>query len=75
MTQVKTDTVIKTEGMNALIENLGAVDAERFVALINRESFDYTQWRKTHLPNDDVRTLSRNAAAYTAKEKKSKKDE
>ena len=73
MTQIKTDTVIKAEGMNVLIENLGAVDAERFMALINRETFDYTQWRKTHLPDDDVRTISRNAAVYAAKEKFSRK--
>ena len=72
MTQIKTDTVIKAEGMNVLIENLGPVDAERFIALINRETFDYTQWRKTHLP-DDVRTISRNAAVYAAKEKFSRK--
>jgi len=64
---IKTDTVIKSEGMNVLIANLGAVDAERFITLINRESFDYTEWRKTHLPDDDVRALSRKAAAYVKK--------
>ena len=69
MTEIKTDTAIRAEGMNVLIENLGAVDVERFVALINRENFDYTQWRKTHLPDDDVRTISYNAAVYAAKEK------
>lgn len=69
MTEIKTDTAIRAEGMNVLIENLGAVDAERFLALINRENFDYTQWRKAHLPDDDVRTISHNAAVYATKEK------
>ena len=31
-----------SEGMNVLLENLGAVDAERFIALMNKEPFDYT---------------------------------
>ena len=32
--------------METLVENLGLVEAERFIALMNREGFDYTEWRK-----------------------------
>ena len=39
---MKTDTEIKCEGIQALIANLGRVDAGRFVALLSRELFDYT---------------------------------
>lgn len=39
---MKTDAVIKQEGISALISKLGYVDAERFIVLINREPFDYT---------------------------------
>ena len=34
-----TDSVIKSEGMSALLDRLGKVDAERFVALLLREPF------------------------------------
>ena len=62
---IRTDTALKQEAMNLLIANLGLVDAERFLVLISRESFDYTEWRRDHLPEEaDVRSLSRKAAEY-----------
>jgi len=44
---VRSNTLIKIEGMQALAERLGLVDAERFMVLLRREPFDYTQWRST----------------------------
>lgn len=41
----KNDAIIRREGMNLLIKNLGKVDAERFISLIIREPFDYTEWQ------------------------------
>jgi hypothetical protein len=32
--------------MRILSEQLGLVEAERFVALMRREPFDYTEWRQ-----------------------------
>ena len=61
---MKTDAEIRQEGMKALIIALGEVEAERFIAAISRERFDYTEWRKTHLPEMDVRSLSEMAAHY-----------
>lgn len=29
-----------------LVENLGLVEAERFIALMNRDGVDYTEWRQ-----------------------------
>jgi hypothetical protein len=43
---MKTDTQICSEGMMALIERLGPVEATRFMTLIQREGFDYTRWRQ-----------------------------
>jgi hypothetical protein len=43
---MKTDTQICSEGMMALIERLGPAEATRFMTLIQREGFDYTQWRQ-----------------------------
>ena len=42
----KNDAVIRREGMSLLIKNLGRVDAERFISLIIREPFDYTEWQE-----------------------------
>lgn len=43
---MNTDTEIKLKGVQILAEYLGDVEAERFIALIQRERFDYTKWRK-----------------------------
>ena len=37
-----TDTEIKIKGIQTLSETLGDIEAERFIALIQREPFDYT---------------------------------
>ena len=42
-----TDAVLLDNGMNLLVEHLGLVEAERFVYLMNRDRFDYTQWHGT----------------------------
>ena len=41
-----TDSEIKKKGIEVLIKELGEVGAERFVTLIIREPFDYTEWQK-----------------------------
>lgn len=62
-----TDTVLRREGINALIAKLGYVDAERFIVLLTKEPFDYTKWREDGLNNDlSVRELSKLAAEYSA---------
>ena len=40
------DTEIKLKGFQLLAENLGDVEVERFISLIQREPFDYTNWRQ-----------------------------
>jgi len=56
-----TDTEVKQKGLGALIDALGEVDAERFITLLNREPFDYTQWQKNIFGNLDVHDLSKRA--------------
>ena len=64
---IRTDTELKKTALNLLISGLGEVDAERFIALVNRERFDYTEWRRDHLPEEEnVRALSRKASEYAA---------
>jgi hypothetical protein len=58
------ETVLRREGMEALITKLGRVDAERFIASIIREPFDYTDWQATLFDDLSVRELSEKAKAY-----------
>ena len=58
---MKTDTEIKTEGFQALVGALGDVEAERFITLILREPFDYTDWQKRLWVTKGVDELSRAA--------------
>ncbi len=48
---MRTETAIKVEGMKILRQALGLVDAEKFILLMRREPFDYTEWQ-THLWED-----------------------
>ncbi|PKL31122.1 MAG: hypothetical protein CVV45_15580, partial [Spirochaetae bacterium HGW-Spirochaetae-10] len=43
---MKSDQQIRKEGFDILFKNMDNVEAERFIALINRERFDYTKWRQ-----------------------------
>jgi hypothetical protein len=42
-------TALLNRGMRCLHNELGILDAERFVALLLREPFDYTEWRRNNL--------------------------
>jgi len=63
---MKTDTEIRLDGTRALIEALGEVDAERYIAILMREPFDYTRWQRTLLLAASVEEVS--AAAMKARE-------
>ena len=63
---MKTDNVLRREAMNLLIKGLGEVETERFIYLVKREHFDYTEWQRTlwdDLTIDEVYKL----AAYSEK--------
>ena len=52
---------LRNEGMKVLINNLGHVEAERFISLIIREPFDYTEWQRDLFNDMSVKELSNNA--------------
>ena len=58
---MRTDTELRTEGLQALCDALGPVGAERFVSLILREPFDYTLWQRALWPQRTVPEISRAA--------------
>ena len=55
---MKTDAEIRTSGLQALVDALGAVEAERFIALVLREPFDYTAWQRDLWPGSSVAEVS-----------------
>ena len=59
------DASLKSAGMNVLVENLGIVEAERFITLIIKEPFDYTKWRSENLYDGiSIEELNRQAINY-----------
>jgi len=70
---VKNDTLIRIEGMKALLDKLGLVEAERFITLINQEPFDYTRWREGQFNDEDFDIVYAEAAALHEKNEKLKK--
>ncbi|MCF8219499.1 MAG: hypothetical protein K9I29_09520 [Bacteroidales bacterium] len=63
-----TDSEIKKKGLKVLIENLGNVDAEKFVRLLSKEPFDYTAWQDVLWENKSVKQVSDQAKKYRSKE-------
>ncbi len=63
---MSTDTEVRVRGFNALVEALGPVEAERFIALLLREPFDYTQWQRSLWAEQGVHELSQAAMALRA---------
>ena len=49
MTKTITDNELRISGFTVLVQTFGDVNAERFIALMNREPFDYTEWRRENL--------------------------
>jgi hypothetical protein len=65
-----TDTEIKRKGFQLLVENLGDVDAEKFIRLISKEPFDYTFWQKTLWNDKTIEQVSEAAMQYKLQQKK-----
>jgi hypothetical protein len=55
---MKTDTLIRNEGMEILSKYLGLVEAERFIMLIQKEPFDYTKWQENLFEDMTVEELN-----------------
>jgi hypothetical protein len=64
MTMTKVDAELKVLGFAVLTQQLGLVEAERFIALIQREKFDYTQWRQNLFAELSGEEISRQAMEF-----------
>jgi hypothetical protein len=52
------EMALRKAGMKVLVNNLGKVEAERFISLIIREPFDYTEWQRDLFNDMSVKELS-----------------
>ena len=52
------NTALANTCMQILCEHVGVINAEKFLVMIKRESFDYTEWQREHydrIPDDVLR--------------------
>ncbi len=61
---MRSDSLIKNDGLQILSQQLGIVEAERFITLIRRESFNYTVWQRSLFEGVPLDDLLKNAAEY-----------
>ena len=60
---MRTDTIIRREGMTALFDKLNPVEAERFIYLLLSEPFDYTEWQRDLFEGMSLEELGQKAMA------------
>ena len=58
---MRTDTIIRHEGMAALFDKLSPVEAERFIYLLLSEPFDYTEWQRDLFEDMPLEVLGQKA--------------
>lgn len=61
---MRTDSEIKKSGFDILNRNLGMVEAERFITLIQREKFDYIKWREDLFDGLSGQEISKKAMEF-----------
>lgn len=57
-------SVIMSDAMKCLIENLGIVETEIFISNIIKEPFDYTEWQREHFDGLTFEELNARAVEY-----------
>ena len=52
------DEVLGARCLDILSREVGPVDTERFIAYINRERFDYTEWQQTLFAGQSIEEIA-----------------
>lgn len=58
---------IMNRGINCLIRQLGVVETEKFISIMNREKFDYTKWQRDLFGEMTLEEINEAAAQYSQK--------
>jgi len=61
---MRNTAVIMQDGMDCLIDKLGAYETEVFIWNILKEPFDYTEWQKEYFKDVNLEDFNRKAAEY-----------
>ena len=61
---MKTADILRYEAMELLMQTFGLVDAERFICMVKRDSFDYTEWRRDQWNDMSIDEIHEAAAEY-----------
>jgi len=62
-----TDSELKVRGVQALSDALGLVEAERFLSLVKKDSFDYTTWQRSLFADMTLEELNQRASEHWKK--------
>ena len=65
---MRTDTILRVEAMDALMAALGAIDAERFISMVKRDTFDYTEWQRKLWEGKSIEEIHAMATEYEGRE-------
>jgi len=61
------DQDLRSRAMRVLANELGDVEAERFIFLVKADDFDYTEWQDTLWDNLTLEDIYRRALEYERK--------
>ena len=57
------DEALGARCLDILVREVGPVDTERFVAYMNRERFDYTEWQQSLFEGQSIEEIADRARA------------
>ncbi|MDR2439318.1 MAG: hypothetical protein LBE12_08115 [Planctomycetaceae bacterium] len=60
---LQSESALRTEAMNILIEHLGVLNTERFINSILKDQFDYTEWQRDLWNDKTIEEIHQEAAA------------
>ena len=61
---MRTDNVLRYEVMELLMQTFGLVDTERFISMVKRDTFDYTEWRRDQWNDMTIEEIHEVATEY-----------
>ena len=61
---MRSTSVIMSEGISCLLNNLGSVETKIFISNLLKDQFDYTEWQREHFADICLEAFNRQAAQY-----------
>ena len=61
---MRTDNILRIDAINVLLVNLGEVDTERFISMIKRDTFNYTEWQRDLFKGKSIEEIHAMATEY-----------